>query len=56
VINDKSQDGTAKHLSLDELLHYKFIIQIDGDRIFEIGKHLAKLQAEWLIVSYTPFA
>jgi len=56
VINDKSQDGTAKHLSLDELLHYKFIIQFDGDRIFEIGKHLAKLQAEWLIVSYTPFA
>ena len=56
VINDKSQDGTAKHLSLDELLYYKFIIQFDGEKIFEIGKHLAKLQAEWLIVSYTPFA
>jgi len=25
VINDKSQDGTAKHLSCDWLLHYKFI-------------------------------
>jgi len=34
VINDKSQDGTAKHLSLDELLYYKFIIQFDGEKIF----------------------
>jgi len=25
VINDKSQDGTAKNLSCDWLLHYKFI-------------------------------
>ena len=24
VINDKSQDSTAKHLSYDGLLHYKF--------------------------------
>jgi len=26
VINDKSQESTAKHLSYDVLLHYKFII------------------------------
>jgi len=26
VINDKSQDNTAKHLSYDGLLHYKFVI------------------------------
>jgi len=26
VINDKSQDSTAKHLSCEELLHYKFIV------------------------------
>jgi len=43
VINDKSQDSTAKHLSCDGLLHYKFIIQFGGERIFKIGEHLAKL-------------
>jgi len=26
VINDKSQDSTAKHLSYSGLLHYKFVI------------------------------
>ena len=25
AINDKSQDSTAKHLSYDGLLHYKFV-------------------------------
>ena len=43
VINVKSQDSTAKHLSCDELFHYKFIIQFGGERILEIGEHLAKL-------------
>ena len=52
-INDKSQ---CKHLSYDGLLYYKYIIQFAGDRILEIGERLAKLQAKWLIVSYTPFA
>jgi len=56
VINDKSQDSTAKYLSYDELLHYKFVIHCAGERIFKIGEHLAKLQAKWLIVSYAPFA
>jgi len=32
VINDKSQDSTAKHLSFDELLHYKFIMQFAGEK------------------------
>jgi len=27
VINDKSQDNTANHLSFDKLIHYKFITQ-----------------------------
>jgi len=36
----------AKHLSCDGLLHYKYIIQFAGERTFEIGKHLAKLQAK----------
>jgi len=44
----------AKHLSYDGLLHYKYIIQFAGARIFSIGEHLAKLQAKWLI--HTPFA
>jgi len=56
VINDKSQGSTVKYLSCDGLLHYKFIIQFAGERIFKIGEHLAKLQAKWLIVSYTQFA
>ena len=46
VINDKSQDSTAKHLSCDELLHYKFITQFAGDRIIKIGEQLPKLQAK----------
>jgi len=34
VINDKTQDSTAKHLSCDELLHYKFIVQFAGKKDF----------------------
>ena len=34
VINDKSQGSIAKHLSWDGLLHYKFITQFAGERIF----------------------
>ena len=37
-------------------LHYTFIVQSAGERIFKIGEHLAKLQAKWLIVSSAPFA
>ena len=56
VMNDKSRDSTAMRLSCDGLLHCKFITQFAGERIFKIGEHLAKLQATWLTVSYTPFA
>ena len=49
VINDKSQGSTAKHLSCDGL-HYTFITQFAVERIFKISEHLAKLQAEWLIM------
>ena len=52
VINDKSQDSTAKHLSDD----YKFVSHCVGEKIFKIREHSAKLQAKWLIVSYAPFA
>jgi len=54
AINDESQGSIAKNLNCDELLYYTFIIHSVGERIFEIGKHLAKLQAKWLTVSYTP--
>jgi len=56
VINDKSQNSTAKHLSYNGLLYYKFITHCAGERIFKIGEHLAKLQAKWLIVSQARFA
>jgi len=56
VINDKSQGSIAKHLSGDELLHYVYIFESTGERIFKIGKHLATLQAKWLIVSYIQLA
>jgi len=56
VINDKSQGSIAKHLSCDGLLYYILITECAGERIFAIGKHLAKLQAKLLIVSYIPFA
>jgi len=55
VINDKSQGSIAKHLSWDGLLYYKFITQFANERTFKIGEHLAKLQAKWLIVLYSPF-
>ena len=35
VINDKSQDSTAKHLSYDGLLHYKFVNHCAGERILK---------------------
>jgi len=31
VINGKSQNRAAKHLSCDELLYYKFVVQFAGD-------------------------
>jgi len=37
VINDKSQYSTAKHLSYDELLHYKFVTHCAGERTLKIG-------------------
>ena len=50
MINDKSQDSTARHLSCDGLLHYKYVSHCAGERIFKIREHLAKLQAKWLTV------
>ena len=58
AINDESQGSIAKNLSFDGLglLYYTFIIHSAGERIFNIGEHLAKLRAKSLTVSYTPFA
>jgi len=47
VINDKSKSSIAKRLRNDNLLYCTFIIQSAGKRIFNIGEHLAKLQAKW---------
>ena len=35
VIYDKSQDSTAKYLSYDKLLHYKFVSHCAGERILK---------------------
>jgi len=56
AINDESQRSIAKNFRRDELLYYTFIIHSAGERTFKIGEHLAKLQAKWSTVSYTPFA
>jgi len=54
AIDDESQGSIATNLRCDELLYYAFIIHSAGERIFNIGEHLTKLQAKWLTVSYTP--
>ena len=56
AINDESQGSIATNLRCDELLYYTCIILSAGERIFNIGEHLAKLQAKSLTVSYIPFA
>jgi len=56
AITDESQGSIAKNLSCDELRYYTFITHSAGERIFNIGEHLAKLRAKSLTMSYTPFA
>ena len=56
AINDKLQGSIATNLRFDELLYYTFVIHSADERIFNIGEHLAKLQAKWLTLSYAPFA
>ena len=48
-------NSTARYLSCDGLLYYKFICQFANERNFKIGEHVAKFQAKWLTVSYAPF-
>ena len=45
VINDKSQGSIAKQLRCDQFLYCTFIILSVGEQNFEIGEHLAKVQA-----------
>jgi len=52
----QSEICIVTNLTCDALLHYKFIIQFAGERIFKIGEHLVKKQAKWLIVLYVRFA
>ena len=49
-IRDRGNIDT--NLSCDELLYYTFIANSAGERIFKIGKHLAKLRAKSLTVIY----
>ena len=56
AINDESQGSIATNFRCDELLYYTFITHSAGERIFNTGEHLTKLQAKWLTVSYAPFA
>jgi len=53
AINDESQGSVAENLRREELLYYTFIIHSAGERIFQIGEHLAKLRAKSLTVSNT---
>ena len=53
AINDESQGSIAKNLRCNELLYYTFVIHSAGERIFKTGKHLMKLRAKSLTVSYT---
>ena len=46
VMNDKSQDSTAKHLSYDGLLHYKFVSNYAGERIFKIREHFGEIKGK----------
>jgi len=54
AINDESQGSIATNLRCDKLIYDTFIIHSAGERIFNIGEHLAMLQAKWLTVSYAP--
>jgi len=46
VINNKSQGRIARRLRSDDLLYYTFIAQSVGEKVFNIGEHMAKLQAK----------
>ena len=56
ILKYVQQGSIATNLRCDELLYYIFFIHSACKRYFNIGQHLAKLQAKWLTVSYTPFA
>jgi len=52
IVIKESQGNIAKHLRNDELLHYTFINQSAGERIFLNGKVTGKT----VTVSSAPFA
>jgi len=55
VINDKSHDSTAKHLSCDEFDDIiKFIIQFAGERIFKICKHFGDVRGKMVDCVISP--
>ena len=44
AINDELQGSIATNLRCDELIYYTFVNYSAGERIFNIGEHLAKLR------------
>jgi len=56
VINDKSQDSVATHLRCGEIfsshIFTNLLLSLQVKKTFEIGEHLAKLQARrWIACS-----
>ena len=48
AINDESQGSMATNLRCDELLYYTFITHSVGERIFNIGEHLAEVTGKMI--------
>jgi len=48
AINDESQGSIATNLRCDELLYYTFITHFAGERIFNIGEHLAEVTGKMI--------
>ena len=56
VIHDKSQGSVATHLRRGGYVIKDFFVMFAGERIFKIGKYLAKLQAIGMIASHAIFS
>jgi len=56
VIDDESQDSTAKHLSYDGLLHCKLITHFAGERIFKICEQFWRSYRQNGSSCHTPIA
>ena len=57
VINDKSQDSMAKHLSSDGLLYYKGITQLDIKKLLQSANIWRSCRQNGLLchISHSPY-